>query len=86
MYYNCVVAHKHCPFDYCNTFMVSFHVIKESDLQCEIIRDQVFFVNSAKKDLVMYWLGSNSCMICTNQLLVAFFTFAGFSISLLVFK
>ena len=54
-WYNCVVAHRHCPFDYCNTSMVSFH-LEESDLQCLHKRSGILCGQCQEGLIVLYWV------------------------------
>ena len=75
--YNCIIAYKNCPFDYCKSSEVHFNLDNETDLQCNhnrmgLLCGQCQFGLSLK-------LGSNECSKCTNiyLLLLIVFMFSG---------
>ena len=64
--YNCTVAYKHCPFDYCITSNVSLN-LNESDLQCTYNRSGIL-CGQCQPGLSLM-LGSNQCGHCSNYYL-----------------
>ena len=71
--YHCVVAHRNCPFDYCNASNVYLN-LNESDLQCTNGRSGIL-CGECQPGLSLT-LGSNKCEQCSNKylsLVVAFF-------------
>ena len=71
--YDCVIAHRTCPFDYCNTSTVNLN-LNESDLQCTNGRSGIL-CGGCQPGLSLT-LGSNKCEQCSNKyisLVVAFF-------------
>ena len=70
--YNCTVAHKNCPFDYCNTSAVYLN-LTHPDLQCTNGRSGTL-CGECQSGLSLT-LGSNKCESCNNKylsLVVAF--------------
>ena len=80
LYYNhqhdCIVAYKHCPFDYCITSNVSLN-LNESDLQCTYNRSGTL-CGQCQSGLSLM-LGSNQCGHCSNYylFLLPLFAIAG---------
>ena len=71
--HRCVVAHKNCPFDYCNASNVYLN-LNEFDLQCTNCRSGIL-CGECQPGLSLT-LGSNKCEQCSNKylsLVVAFF-------------
>ena len=66
--YNCTVAYKHCPFDYCITSHVSLN-LNESDLQCTYNRSGIL-CGQCQSGLSLM-LGSNQCGYCQNKFLLS---------------
>ena len=70
--YNCTVAHKYCPFDYCNTSSI-YISLDEGDVQCANGRAGIL-CGRCRSGLSLM-LGSNKCEHCSNKylsLLIAF--------------
>ena len=71
--HHCVVAHRNCPFDYCNASNVYIN-LNESDIQCTNGRSGIL-CGECQPGLSLM-LGSNKCEQCNNKyisLVVAFF-------------
>ena len=71
--HHCVVAHRNCPFDYCNASTIYLN-LNESDLQCTNGRSGIL-CGECQPGLSLT-LGSNKCEQCSNKylsLVVAFF-------------
>ena len=77
--YHCVVAHKNCPFDYCNASTIYLN-LNESDLQCTNGRSGIL-CGGCQPGLSLT-LGSNKCEQCSNKYLslVAAFFLAGLAL------
>ena len=81
--FKCFIAHTNCPFDYCDTSLISLN-LDNSDLQCMNSRSG-FLCGQCQSGLSLM-LGSNKCGVCTNSyiaLIVAFF-FAGLCLCVLL--
>ena len=69
-----VIAHQHCPFDYCRTDNDSLSIrLKDQDKQCAFNR--VGILCGGCKENLSRVLGTSKCLQCTNNkiLLIAFF-------------
>ena len=77
--YNCTVAQKNCPFDYCNSSTVYLDLI-HPDLQCTNGRSGIL-CGKCQPGLSLM-LGSNKCAACedTYLTLAVAFIFAGFTL------
>ena len=77
--HHCVVAHRNCPFDYCNASNVYLN-LNESDLQCTNGRSGIL-CGECQPGLSLT-LGSNKCEQCSNKYLslVAAFFMAGLAL------
>ena len=80
--YNCTVAHKNCPFDYCNTSAVYLNLI-HPDLQCTNGRSGTL-CGECQTGLSLT-LGSNKCESCNNKYLSLVVAFIVAGIVLVVF-
>ena len=80
--YNCTVAHKNCPFDYCNTSAVYLN-LTHPDLQCTNGRSGTF-CGECQTGLSLT-LGSNKCESCNNKYLSIVVAFIVAGIALVVF-
>ena len=80
--YNCTVAHKNCPFDYCNTSAVYLN-LTHSDLQCTNGRSGTL-CGECQTGLSLT-LGSNKCESCNNKYLSLVVAFVVAGIALVVF-
>ena len=80
--YNCTVAHRNCPFDYCNTSTV-FLSLNESDLQCTNGRSGTL-CGRCQPGLSLL-LGSNQCGSCENKYLSLVLAFIVAGVALVVF-
>ena len=80
--YNCTVAHKNCPFDYCNTTTVYLN-LTHSDLQCTNGRSGTL-CGECQSGLSLT-LGSNKCESCSNKYLSLVVAFIVAGIALVVF-
>ena len=80
--YNCTVAHKNCPFDYCNTSAVYLN-LTHSDLQCTNGRSGTL-CGECQTGLSLT-LGSNECESCNNKYLSLVVAFIVAGIALVVF-
>ena len=80
--YNCTVAHKNCPFDYCNTSAVYLN-LTHPDLQCTIGRSGTL-CGECQSGLSLT-LGSNKCESCNNKYLSLVVAFIVAGIALVVF-
>ena len=78
--YNCTVAYKHCPFDYCITSNVSLN-LNEFDLQCMYNRSGIL-CGQCQSELSLM-LGSNQCGYCSNYYLFLLPLFATAGIGLI---
>ena len=75
---DCAVAFSPCPFDYCKTAQVNFH-LTYPDAQCALNRSGTL-CGGCKKDYSLA-LGSNNCIKCDNAksiVLIIPFAVAGF--------
>ena len=81
--YDCIIAHDDCPFDYCNTSLISFN-LNNSDFQCTHNRSGIL-CGQCQSGLSLM-LGSNKCGVCTNHYLtlIAAFIFAGLCLCVLM--
>ena len=81
--YHCIIAHTSCPFDYCNSSLISLN-LNNSDLQCMYNRSGVL-CGQCQSGLSLM-LGSNKCGVCTNSYiaLIAAFVFAGLCLCVLL--
>ena len=80
--YNCTVAHKNCPFDYCNTSAVYLN-LTHPDLQCTNGRSGTL-CGECQTGLSLT-LGSNKCESCNNKYLSLVVVFIVAGIALVVF-
>ena len=80
--YNCTVAHKNCPFDYCNTSAVYLN-LTHPDLQCTNGRSGTL-CGECQMGLSLT-LGSNKCESCNNKYLSLVVAFIVAGIALVVF-
>ena len=80
--YNCTVAHKNCPFDYCNTSAVYLN-LTHTDLQCTNGRSGTL-CGECQSGLSLM-LGSNKCESCNNKYLSLVVAFIVAGIALVVF-
>ena len=80
--YNCTVAHKNCPFDYCNTSTVYLN-LTHPDLQCTNGRSGTL-CGECQTGLSLT-LGSNKCESCNNKYLSLVVAFIVAGIALVVF-
>ena len=74
--HGCIITHINCPFDYCNSSVVSLN-LSNSDFQCALNRSGVL-CGQCQSGLSLM-LGSNKCSVCTNSYLalLAALIFAG---------
>ena len=80
--YNCTVAHKNCPFDYCNTSPVYLN-LTHPDLQCTNGRSGTLCGECQSR--LSLTLGSNKCESCNNKYLSLVVAFIVAGIALVVF-
>ena len=80
--YNCTVAHKNCPFDYCNTSAVYLN-LTHPDFQCTNGRSGTL-CGECQTGLSLT-LGSNKCESCNNKYLSLVVAFVVAGIALVVF-
>ena len=80
--YNCTVAHKNCPFDYCNTSAVYLN-LTHPDLQCTNGRSGTLCGECQSR--LSLTLGSNKCESCNNKYLSLVVAFIVAGIALVVF-
>ena len=80
--YSCTVAHKNCPFDYCNTSAVYLN-LTHPDLQCTNGRSGTL-CGECQTGLSLT-LGSNKCESCNNKYLSLVVAFIVAGIALVVF-
>ena len=75
--YNCTIAYKNCPFDYCKSFEVHFNLDNDTDLQCN--HNRMGLLCGQCQSGLSLKLGSNECSKCTNiyLLLLIVFMFSG---------
>ena len=83
--YNCIIAHTNCPFDYCNTSLISLN-LNNTDLQCTHKRS-AYLCGQCKPGLSVV-IGSNECSKCNNTSLFFLvpFTLAGILLTVLLLK
>ena len=77
---DCVIVHKTCPFDYCNTAQVSFS-LTDPDPQCALNRTGILCGRC--RDGLSLALGSNNCIQCPQFSYLALiipFAAAGFGL------
>ena len=81
--HNCIIAHTNCPFNYCNTSLISLN-LNNTDLQCTHNRSG-HLCGQCQPGLSLM-LGSNKCGVCTNFYiaLTAAFVFAGLCLCVLL--
>ena len=80
--YNCTVAHKNCPFDYCNTSAVYLN-LTHPDLQCTNGRSGTL-CGECQPGLSLM-LGSNKCERCSNKFASLVIAFVAAGIGLFIF-
>ena len=80
--YNCTVAHRYCPFGYCNASSVSLS-LGEGDSQCSQGRSGIL-CGKCKAGLSLM-LGSNKCGPCSKKYLGTLAGFIAAGVILLVF-
>ena len=75
--YNCTIAYKNCPFDYCQSSEIYFNLDNDTDLQCN--HNRVGILCGQCQSGLSLKLGSNVCSKCTNiyLLLLMVFMFSG---------
>ena len=75
--YNCTIAYKNCPFDYCKSSEVHFNLDNDTDLQCN--HNRMGLLCGQCQSGLSLKLGSNECSKCTNiyLLLLIVFMFSG---------
>ena len=75
--YNCTIAYKNCPFDYCQSSEIFFNLNNDTDLQCN--HNRVGLLCGRCQSGLSLKLGSNVCSKCTNiyLLLLIVFMFSG---------
>ena len=75
--YNCTIAYKNCPFDYCQSSEIYFNLDNDTDLQCN--HNRVGLLCGQCQSGLSLKLGSNVCSKCTNiyLLLLIVFMFSG---------
>ena len=61
--FNCFIAHTNCPFDYCNTSLISLN-LNNTDLQCTYNRSG-YLCGQCQPGLSVV-IGSNECSKCNN--------------------
>ena len=83
--YNCIIAHTNCPFDYCNTSLISLN-LNNTDLQCTHNRSG-YLCGQCKTGLSVV-IGSNECSKCNNTSLFFLvpFALAGILLTILLLK
>ena len=83
--YNCIIAHTNCPFDYCNTSLISLN-LNNTDLQCTHKRSG-YLCGQCKPGLSVV-IGSNECSKCNNTslFLLVLFALAGILLTVLLLK
>ena len=81
--YNCIIAHTNCPFDYCDTSLISLN-LNNSELQC--MHNRSGFLCGQCQSGLSLMLGSNKCGVCTNSYiaLIVAFVFAGLCLCVLL--
>ena len=81
--HNCIIAHTNCPFDYCNSSLISLN-LKNSDLQC--MHNRSGFLCGQCQSGLSLMLGSNKCGVCSNPYiaLTGAFVFAGLCLCVLL--
>ena len=80
--YSCTIAHKYCPFDYCNSSTVYFN-LTHPDLQCTNGRSGTLCGRCQPGLSLM--LGSNRCKSCNDEYLSLVIVFALAGLSLVAF-
>ena len=80
---DCLIGHDKCPFDYCDTSMVTF-TINNTDPQCNLNR-QGLLCGECEEGLTLL-LGSNRCGECSNShlALLSLFMLAGIALVALI--
>ena len=83
--YNCIIAHTNCPFDYCNTSLISLN-LNNTDLQCTHNRSG-YLCGQCKPGLSVV-IGSHECSKCNNTrlFLLVPFALAGILLTVLLLK
>ena len=80
--YECIIAHRACPFDYCDTSIV-YLSLNESHSQCMFNRSGIL-CGECQKGLSLM-LGSNKCASCNNNYISLFVAFLAAGIVLVAF-
>uniref|UniRef100_A0A1X7TZ43 Right handed beta helix domain-containing protein n=1 Tax=Amphimedon queenslandica TaxID=400682 RepID=A0A1X7TZ43_AMPQE len=80
--YECIIAHRACPFDYCDTSTV-YLSLNESHSQCMFNRSGIL-CGECQQGLSLM-LGSNKCASCNNNYISLFVAFLVAGIVLVVF-
>ena len=80
---DCLIGHNECPYDYCDTSMVTF-TINNTDPQCNLNR-QGLLCGECEEGLTLL-LGSNRCGECSNShlALLLLFMLAGIALVALI--
>ena len=80
---DCLIGHDDCPYDYCDTSMVTF-TINNTDPQCNLNR-QGLLCGECEEGLTLL-LGSNRCGECSNShlALLLLFMLAGIALVALI--
>ena len=80
---DCLIGHDECPYDYCDTSMVTF-TINNTDPQCNLNR-QGLLCGECEEGLTLL-LGSNRCGECSNShlALLLLFMLAGIALVALI--
>ena len=80
---DCLIGHDECPFDYCDTSMVTF-TMNNTDPQCNLNR-QGLLCGECEEGLTLL-LGSNRCGECSNShlALLLLFMLAGIALVALI--
>ena len=81
--FKCFIAHTNCPFDYCDTSLISLN-LNNSELQC--MHNRSGFLCGQCQSGLSLMLGSNKCGVCTNSYiaLIVAFVFAGLCLCVLL--
>ena len=80
--HHCVIAHRNCPFDYCNVSTIYLN-LNESDLQCTNGRSGIL-CGECQPGLSLT-LGSNKCEQCNNKYISLVVTFFLAGLALVIF-
>ena len=71
--YNCTIAYKNCPFDYCKSSKIKFNLDNDTDLQCN--HNRMGLLCGQCQPGLSLKLGSNACSKCTNIYLLLLIVF-----------